>query len=293
MPRLADELMTVREAYPKGPMRTLYDLLGARPDEDAEGLRDAFRKAMASRASLHTGDPDAPDRFRQLVEAYDIVRNAERRAAYDRLLEFERGRVYSKLKYVVSHGVHNIVLDTISVVSLVIVLAGGHALFAYMSETPVDAVEWTTGRPAEVAGIRPAGSSIAEPDQPHGKLERVTVAKTDNAFAARVDQDRTQPEEIQLSSKKKDRDVAKSPLFDSAKSDDKSHAKIRETRRFNMHDMKIPEMKIARKRQARDLVPVKHGSLENAQASLENIKTFSCSGPQACSSEPPVLGVGF
>src|SRR5579864_5341549 len=104
--------MTVTEICPKGPMRTLYDLLGARPDDDADGLRNAFRKAMMSRSRFHPGDPDAPEvapeRFRQLVEAYDILRNTERRAVYDRLLVFEQGQVYSKLKRAFSRGVHNI-----------------------------------------------------------------------------------------------------------------------------------------------------------------------------------------
>jgi curved DNA-binding protein CbpA len=284
-------------------MRTLYDLLGARPDADAEGLRNAFRKAMASRSDLHAGDPDAPERFRQLVEAYDILRNGERRAAYDRLLEHRQ--FYSKLKCAVSYvthnavscRVHNIVLDAISVVVLVAVLAGGHTLFAYLSKAPVDAAEVSAHGPAEVADSRPAGTGIAEPDPPHGKLERVTVAETDNAFAARVDQDRAQSGEVQLSSQKKDRDGPKLSFF--AKSDDKSDTQTPDEHRFNTHDMKIPEMKITRKprvepkRQARNRAPVKQDSLENTQASLENIKTFTCSGPQTCSSEPPVLGVGF
>ena len=51
-------------------MKTLYDLLGARADDDAEGLRNAFRKAAkANHPDLHAGDPDAPIRFRQIVEA--------------------------------------------------------------------------------------------------------------------------------------------------------------------------------------------------------------------------------
>jgi len=74
-------------------MKTLYDLLGARPNDDAEGLRSAFRKAVkANHPDHHSGDRDASIRFRRIVEAYDILRDAEQRATYDRLLEFERSQ---------------------------------------------------------------------------------------------------------------------------------------------------------------------------------------------------------
>src|SRR5215470_474646 len=68
-------------------MKTLYDLLGAHPDDDAEGLRNAFRKAAkANHPDLHAGDQDAPMRFRQIVDAYGILRDPEQRVAYDRRL---------------------------------------------------------------------------------------------------------------------------------------------------------------------------------------------------------------
>jgi curved DNA-binding protein CbpA len=281
--------MIVTETRPKGPTGTLYDLLGARPDDDAEGVRHAFRKVMASRPGFHARDPDAPERFRRLVEAYDILRDAERRAAYDRQLEFERGQVYSKLKRAVSYVVHNIVFDAISVAGLVVVLAGGHTLFAYISMPPVNAVEATARRPAEAAGFRSAGTGIIGLDQPR-ENERVTSAETDHAFVARTDRHRAQPGEVQ--SQKKDHDVPKSSFSELAKSDDKPDTKIPDTRNFNTHDTKIPETKITgkprveAKREVRNHDPVK-------QASLENTKTITCSDPQACLSEPPVFGVGF
>ncbi len=292
MPRLARELTIISGTYPKGPMRTLYDLLGARPDDNAEGLRHAFRKAMASRSGLHAGDPDAPERFRQLVEAYDTLRNVERRAAYDRLLELERGRVYSKLRRAVVYVVHNIVSDAISVVGLVVVLAGGHTLFAYVSKPPVNAVEVSTNRSAEIAGIQPAGTGVTEQDRQREKSERATLAETDNAVGAPIGQDQAQSGEVGLSSRKEDRGVPKSSWPDFAKSGDKSDTKLPDTRNFNTHDVKTPEMKIAGKprvevkRQARSHAPVK-------QASLEDTKAFTCSGDPACSTEPPVFGVGF
>ena len=63
-------------------MTTLYELLGALPHDDAEGLRTAFRKAAkAAHPDTNPDDPDASLRFRQLVRAHDILSDAEQRAA--------------------------------------------------------------------------------------------------------------------------------------------------------------------------------------------------------------------
>src|SRR5690349_12793290 len=106
-------------------MRTLYDLIGARPEDDAERLRSAFRQAAkASHPDLHAGDPDASMRFRRIVAAYDVLRHAEQKATYDRLLQFQREQFQSQSKRIISHLMHSIVSDAIAVVGLAIVLAG-------------------------------------------------------------------------------------------------------------------------------------------------------------------------
>ena len=311
-------------------MSTLYDLLGARPDNDAEGLTNAFRKATeASRSCVHACNLDTTKRFRQIVEAYDILRDAERRATYDRLLEFERGQLRSKLSRVASCLLHNVISDAIGVVGLAVVLAGGHTLFAYISKPLVSALELSVREPAEVTSIQPSTrTGSTEPDEPHDKLERATdtpmtmpsgdalaangggtleapkggpdsnaagpnmeVAKTDDADA--VDQDQARPGEVQLSSQEMDSSVKKSSLSDFQKSDNKRDIKRSDTGNINTHDAKIAEMKMARKpkfdarRQARNHAHV-------IQASLENRKTFACSGPQACAGNvTPLFGVGF
>ena len=65
-------------------MGTLYDLLGALPSDDAEGLRTAFRKAAkATHPDINPDNPDAALRFRELVRAYDILTDTEQRATYE------------------------------------------------------------------------------------------------------------------------------------------------------------------------------------------------------------------
>src|ERR1700682_6263325 len=72
-------------------MKTLYDLLEALPQDDAEGLRTAFRRAVkGAHPDLRPGDPDAALKFRQIVHASEILGDAEQRAAYDDLLEVAR-----------------------------------------------------------------------------------------------------------------------------------------------------------------------------------------------------------
>ena len=61
-------------------MGTLYDLLGALPDDDAEGLRTAFRRAAkATHPDINPDNPDAALRFRQLMRAHNILSDAEQR----------------------------------------------------------------------------------------------------------------------------------------------------------------------------------------------------------------------
>src|ERR1700761_8653646 len=72
-------------------MDTLYDLLGARPRDDAEELRVAFRRAVkGAHPALNPGDPDAGQKFREIVRANEILSDQEQRAAYDHLLVLAR-----------------------------------------------------------------------------------------------------------------------------------------------------------------------------------------------------------
>jgi tetratricopeptide (TPR) repeat protein len=69
-------------------MKTLYDLLGALPNDDAEALRTAFRNAVkGSHPDIRPGDPDAALKFRQIVRANEILRDPDQRAAYDHLMD--------------------------------------------------------------------------------------------------------------------------------------------------------------------------------------------------------------
>ncbi len=157
--------MSAGKIYPKVyHMNTLYDLLGAHPNDDAEGLRSAFRKAVkANHPDHHSDDHDASIRFRQIVQAYDILRDAEQRAAYDRLLAFERFERRLKVR----RAVFSYVYDAVATVGLASVLLAGYALITHFSKTSIQDLVWSTARGSTtVAAVHlqgePVGTSAPE-----------------------------------------------------------------------------------------------------------------------------------
>ena len=72
-------------------METLYDLLGALPNDGADDLRAAFRRAVKrAHPDVNREDQEAGPKFRRIVRANEILGDAEQRAAYDHLLAVAR-----------------------------------------------------------------------------------------------------------------------------------------------------------------------------------------------------------
>jgi molecular chaperone DnaJ len=74
--------------------RDYYEVLGvSKTASDAE-LKSAFRKkAMDCHPDRHPGDAEAEARFKELNEAYQVLSDGQKRAAYDRMghAAFEHG----------------------------------------------------------------------------------------------------------------------------------------------------------------------------------------------------------
>jgi len=129
-------------------MKLFYELLGASADDDTEALTKAFRKAVkAHHPDLHPGDPDAPERFRQIIAANAFLRDAKQRATYDRLLQLERQQFQwtferQQLRSRLERQQLRLKMMCITVaVTAVGALVGGYGLFAPISTTGIVEIE--------------------------------------------------------------------------------------------------------------------------------------------------------
>jgi len=72
-------------AGPREPAGDLYQLLGVARDASREEIALAWRRrARDEHPDARRGDAGAPERFRALAEAWEVLGDPGRRAAYDR-----------------------------------------------------------------------------------------------------------------------------------------------------------------------------------------------------------------
>jgi molecular chaperone DnaJ len=74
--------------------RDYYDILGVERGSSEADIKKAYRKkAMDTHPDRNHSDPQAETRFKEVNEAYDVLKDAQRKAAYDRFghAAFENG----------------------------------------------------------------------------------------------------------------------------------------------------------------------------------------------------------
>jgi curved DNA-binding protein CbpA len=162
-------------------MKTLYDLLGALPDDDAESIRAAFRKAaQANHPDRNPGDPEAPQRFRRIVRANAILRDERQRATYDRLLDIalrqqglkpRRGIFFNKARRMASEAMTGAALG----------LFGGYLLLGPVPKVPLapaHVVEISAPEAAQTALVGPTElSDTVGRASPRGKPDDIAAPK--------------------------------------------------------------------------------------------------------------------
>lgn len=66
-------------------MRDYYEILGVDRGADADTIKRAYRKlALEYHPDRNNGSAEAEQKFKELTQAYEVLRDAEKRAAYDR-----------------------------------------------------------------------------------------------------------------------------------------------------------------------------------------------------------------
>ena len=67
-------------------MRDYYSVLGVERGADEKTLKSAYRKqAMHYHPDRNPDNPEAEAKFKELNQAYDVLKDANNRAAYDRM----------------------------------------------------------------------------------------------------------------------------------------------------------------------------------------------------------------
>ena len=175
-------------------MDTLYNLLGALPRDDAEGLRSAFRNAVkGAHPDLRPDDPDAAVKFRQIVRANDILLDKDQRAVYDHLLVLAHHEKDPAAAHPIAARIHKIASGVLAFASVSVVTVGGYLLFMHMSvalvapsgslaasRVAITAADLTTRLTASIAAVSPTDA----PDP--AAVSAFIAARTDGTGSASV-----------------------------------------------------------------------------------------------------------
>jgi tetratricopeptide (TPR) repeat protein len=160
-------------------METLYDLLGALPRDDAEELRAAFRRAVkGAHPDLNPGDPDAGEKFREILRANEILGDGEQRAAYDHLLDLaqqeQKQQTTAKTMYNLATGM----------LVLVVVAAGG--VVGYLTHQNMPEISGRLKQIAAIARVSPTDFADLTPAPAETRLQQ-TASSDARAEASPAD----------------------------------------------------------------------------------------------------------
>lgn len=121
-------------------VRNLYKVLGIASTADDQRIKSAFRRrALTTHPDLNPGNDRAEERFRELMQAYQVLRDTRARAAYDAHIAQQRSRARRRFMQSAAVMVATFVLTTSSAVFV----AGLQGINVH-SETWQIATAWLT-----------------------------------------------------------------------------------------------------------------------------------------------------
>src|SRR5262245_50524067 len=161
-------------------MKTLYDLLGALPNDDADALRSAFRNAVkGSHPDIQPGDPDAGLKFRQIVRANEILRDPDQRAAYDHLLDLARVEQQAVTTHVIATRIYKLAFGLVGLAGGSVATIGAYLLLLHLSAgslSPQNEFETAARGQVEMAAL--AHAAFREASE-----AKVSATRDDGALA--------------------------------------------------------------------------------------------------------------
>lgn len=166
-------------------MDTLYNLLGALPNDDAEGLRTAFRRAVkGAHPDINPGDPDAGLKFRQIVRAHEILADGDQRAAYDHLLQLAQLEQKQVSRHALAGTIHKLASGVMALSALSAAAIGGYLVYMHLSASPMAPADQNNVAASEAVAVTASiATEQAEASTPPATPE---TTETTNSLAETI-----------------------------------------------------------------------------------------------------------
>jgi curved DNA-binding protein CbpA len=163
-------------------VRNLYKVLGIAASADAQRIKTAFRRrAMRTHPDLHPGNREAEERFRELMQAYEVLRDAHARSVYDAHLADRRRAAWRRFAHSAAVMVTTFLITTSSAVFVL-----GQQGISVHSQTWQIASAWLTSVEVEPSAApgQPAPTPVSAAQAAAGRKAETAIASTPKKGAA-------------------------------------------------------------------------------------------------------------